>query len=122
MRPARLTTALLVLLLCVRGWLAPAVAQQETRIALEYPLVLADADGKSVTADDFPGKFLLVYFGYSHCADQCPTALSAMVEALDQIGPAADQIQPLFVTVDPERDRGAALRDFTAAFDKRLVG
>src|SRR2546430_2561489 len=99
-----------------------AAQAQEKWIVLEHPLVLADADGKTVTSDDFPGKFLLVYFGYSHCADQCPTALSAMVEALDQIGPAADQIQPLFVTVDPERDRGAALRDFTAAFAKRLVG
>ena len=72
--------------------------------------------------DNFPGKWLLIYFGYSHCADQCPTALSAIVEALDQIGRAADYIQPLFITVDPERDRGPALRDFTASFDKRIVG
>src|ERR1041385_8109287 len=95
---------------------------QEKRIALEHPFVLADADGKTVSSDDFPGKVLLIYFGYSHCADQCPTALSAMAEALAEIGPAADYIQPLFVTVDSERDRGAVLRDFAAAFDKRLVG
>ncbi len=105
-----------------------ALAQaEERRIALDRPLVLADADGKAVTSDGFPGKWLLVYFGYTHCADQCPTALSAMVEALDEIGPAeigpaAAHIQPLFVTVDPERDHGAALRDFTAAFDRRLIG
>jgi protein SCO1/2 len=61
-------------------------------------------------------------FRYIHCADQCPTALSAMVEALDEIGPAARHIQPLFITVDPERDRGPALREFAAAFDKRIVG
>jgi protein SCO1/2 len=95
---------------------------EEKRIALDRPLVLADADGKIVTSDGFPGQWLLVYFGYTHCADQCPTALSAMVEALDEIGPAAAHIQPLFVTVDPERDHGAALRDFTAAFDRRLIG
>src|ERR1051326_3299709 len=95
---------------------------QEKRIALEHPFVLADADGKTVSSDDFPGKVLLIYFGYSHCADQCPTALSAMAEALAEIGPAADYIQPLFVTVDPERDHGATLNEFTAAFDKRLVG
>ena len=95
---------------------------QEKRITLEHPLVLADAEGETVTSDSFPGKWLLVYFGYTHCADQCPTALSAMIEALGEIGPAADHIQPLFVTVDPERDRGAVLKDFTAAFDKRLVG
>jgi len=99
-----------------------AAQAQEKRIVLEHPLVLANADGKTVTSDDFPEKFLLVYFGYTHCADQCPTALSAMVEALAEVGPAADYIQPLFVTVDPERDRGVALNEFTAAFDKRLVG
>jgi protein SCO1/2 len=103
------------------GWAATAQAE-ERRIALERPLVLADADGTAVTSDGFPGQWLLVYFGYTHCADQCPTALSAMVGALDEIGPAAAHIQPLFVTVDPERDHGAALRDFTAAFDQRLIG
>jgi protein SCO1/2 len=117
MRPA--PVALLLALFI--GWAATARAE-EKRIALDRPLVLADADGKTVTSDGFPGQWLLVYFGYTHCADQCPTALSAMVEALDEIGPAAAQIQPLFVTVDPERDHGAALRDFTAAFDKRLIG
>ena len=95
---------------------------EERRIALDRPLVLADNDGKTVTSDGFPGKWLLIYFGYTHCADQCPTALSAIVEALDEIGPAARHIQPLFVTVDPERDRGPALRDFAAAFDRRLIG
>jgi protein SCO1/2 len=101
--------------------LVPARAE-EGRLPLHAPLVLTDADAKTVTSDDFAGKWLLIYFGYSHCADQCPTALSAMVEAIDQIGQAADYIQPLFITVDPERDRGPALRDFTAAFDKRLIG
>ena len=68
------------------------------------------------------GKWLLVYFGYTHCADFCPTGLSVIVNAFDQIGPAAKHIQPLFITVDPERDRGLLLRTFTQAFDKRLVG
>jgi cytochrome oxidase Cu insertion factor (SCO1/SenC/PrrC family) len=106
--------------LVLGAWLGTAGAEE--RLALDQPLVLADTDGKAFTSDDFPGKWLLVYFGYIHCADQCPTALSAMIEALDQIGPAAQHIQPLFVTVDPERDRGPALRDFVAAFDNRLVG
>jgi len=105
----------------ILGWSITGSAAEQ-RIALEHPLVLVDADSKAVTSGDFPGKWLLIYFGYIHCADQCPTALSAMVEALNEIGPAAEHIQPLFVTVDPERDLGAALRDFTAAFDKRLIG
>lgn len=97
-------------------------AAAETRVALDHPFILEDAGGKTVTGDDFAGRWLLIYFGYTHCADQCPTALSAMLEALNQIGPAAQQIQPLFVTVDPERDRGRSLRAFTAAFDPRIVG
>jgi protein SCO1/2 len=109
------------LLALLIGWAASAHAE-EKRITLNHPLVLTDADDKTVTSDGFPGKWLLVYFGYTHCADQCPTALSAIVEALDEIGPAAQHIQPLFVTVDPERDHGPVLRDFTAAFDKRLIG
>ena len=112
-------SALLLALLV--GW-AAAAAAAEKRIALDHPLVLADADGRTVSSNDFPGRWLLVYFGYIHCADQCPTALSAMVEALAEIGPAAEYIQPLFVTVDPERDSGPALKGFTTAFDKRLVG
>ena len=113
-------SAALLLALLISG--VTVTHAEEKRIALEHPLVLADADGKTVTSDDFPEKFLLVYFGYTHCADQCPTALSAMVEALAEIGPAADYIQPLFVTVDPERDRGVVLNEFTAAFDKRVLG
>jgi len=94
----------------------------ERRIALDHPIALVDPDGKTVSTDGFSGKWLLIYFGYTHCADQCPTALSTIVEALDELGPAAEFVQPLFVTVDPERDRGPALRAFTEAFDKRILG
>lgn len=99
-----------------------SAARAESHLPLKAPLALTDAAGKPVGSDDFPGKWLLIYFGYTHCADQCPTALSAMVEALDEIGAAAAHVQPIFVTVDHERDRGTVLRNFTAAFDKRLVG
>lgn len=95
---------------------------QELRLAPDRALEFVDADGRTVRSTDFPGQWLLVYFGYTHCADLCPTGLSAMVSALDQIGPAAAHVQPLFVTVDPERDKGSMLRSFTQSFDKRLVG
>jgi protein SCO1/2 len=110
---------LLLLAFCcgVRG------AQAETGpFAVDQPFALVDADGKPVTDADFPGKFLLVYFGYTHCADQCPTALTTIVEAIGEIGAAANAVQPIFITVDPERDRGPMLRQFTAAFDPRIVG
>jgi protein SCO1/2 len=98
-----------------------AVRAEEAKFSFDHPFTLVDADDKAITSADFPGKWLLIYFGYTHCSDQCPTALGAMAEALDEIGPAADHVQPLFITVDPERDRGPMLRDFTAAFDKRLI-
>lgn len=91
-------------------------------ITLAGPFTLVDADNKSVSTAAFAGQWILVYFGYTHCADQCPTALTVMAEALDEIGPAAAHVQPLFVTVDPEHDRGPILRDFAAAFDKRMIG
>src|SRR5262249_40982100 len=94
----------------------------ETRIALGAPFALADADGNIVSSADFPDKWLLVYFGYTHCADQSPTALSTMATALDELGPAAAYVQPWFVTVDPERDRGPVLREFAASFHPRLIG
>src|SRR6266478_9685098 len=102
--------------------LTVAAKGDEAKVSLDHPFALVDADGKTITSADFPGEWLLIYFGYTHCSDQCPTALSTMTEALDEIGPAARHVQPLFVTVDPERDRGAMLREFTAAFDKRLIG
>lgn len=115
--PAPLFLLLMACCCCFRG-----AEAQTGRFAIDHPLALVDADGAPVTAADFPGKVLLIYFGYTHCADQCPTALTTIVEALGEIGAAADAVQPIFVTVDPERDRGPAMRTFTAAFDPRIVG
>lgn len=97
-------------------------AAQDLALAPDRPLTFVDADGRAVRSSDFPGKWLLVYFGYTHCADLCPTGLSNMASALAQIGSAAAHIQPLFVTVDPERDKGPLLRSFTESFDTRLIG
>jgi cytochrome oxidase Cu insertion factor (SCO1/SenC/PrrC family) len=102
--------------------LSGMAAAQELRLALDRPLAFTDADGRTVRSSDFPGKWLLVYFGYTHCADLCPTGLTAMVTALDHIGAAALHIQPLFITVDPERDKGPLLREFSQSFDERLIG
>ena len=101
---------------------AGAPAAENVRRLDARPLTFTDADGNIVRGTDFAGKWLLVYFGYSHCADLCPTGLSALASALEQIGPAAEHIQPLFITVDPERDKGAVLRTFPQAFDPRMVG
>ena len=99
-----------------------APAARAASYTLTGPFTLVDADGKAVSTSAFQGKWVLVYFGYTHCADWCPTSLSAIAEAMDQIGPAADHMQPLFITVDPERDKGPLLRSFTAEYDKRMIG
>jgi protein SCO1/2 len=101
--------------------LTPAIAQ-ELPLAPNRPLTFVDSDGRTVRSSDFAGKWLLVYFGYTHCTDLCPTGLSVLANALDQIGPAASHVQPLFITVDPERDKGPLLRTFAQSFDKRLIG
>jgi protein SCO1/2 len=102
--------------------LAGPAPADDVRLRIDHPFTLTDTDGKRVTSSDFPGQVLLVYFGYTHCSDQCPTSVSTMIEALDEMGPAARHVQPLFITVDPERDTGPILKEYTAAFDERLIG
>jgi protein SCO1/2 len=104
------------------GTAADLTSAGDGSLTLSRPLTFADAEGRVVRSTDFAGKWLLVYFGYTHCADLCPTGLSVLVNTLDQIGRASEHIQPLFITVDPERDKGPLLRSFTEAFDKRLIG
>jgi len=83
---------------------------------------LTDHNGAPRTDADFRGKFLLVYFGFTYCPDICPTDLQNIGLALDKLGPAADAVQPLFVTLDPERDTATHLKDYVALFHPRLVG
>jgi len=118
---ARFGTLLVALLSALSSLGRPALAD-DVRLALAHPITLTAPDGKRVSSSDFPGHLLLVYFGYTHCSDQCPTSVSTMVEALDEMGPAARHVQPIFITVDPERDTGPILKEYTASFDKRLLG
>jgi protein SCO1 len=86
------------------------------------PFALTDGDGQQVTDQTYRGKWLLVYFGFTSCPDVCPTGLSNIAGALQQLGPDAERVQPLFITVDPERDTVAMMKDYVAAFDKRIAG
>lgn len=85
------------------------------------PFVLADPAGRRVALADFRGKLVLLYFGFASCPDVCPTDLANIAAALRGLGPAADGIQPLFITLDPQRDTPAALREYAAAFHPRLL-
>ena len=86
------------------------------------PFALVDQNGKPRTNEDFRGKVMLVYFGFTYCPDVCPTDLQNIGLALDQLGPAGEQIQPLFITVDPERDTAEHLKDYVPMFHPRLIG
>jgi protein SCO1/2 len=86
------------------------------------PFSLVDHRGRDVTDKDFRGRFMLVFFGYTYCPDVCPTELQTMSEAMDLLGDAAEKVQPIFVTVDPERDTPEVLADYVGVFHPRLVG
>lgn len=86
------------------------------------PFTLVDTTGKTVTDNDFRGRWMLVYFGYTFCPDVCPTELQAVAAGMDALGPLAAKVVPIFITVDPERDTQAAMADYVKLFDDRLVG
>ena len=86
------------------------------------PFALVDHAGRARSEADFRGKLLLVYFGFTGCPDVCPTDLQEIARALDLLGREGDAIQPLFVTLDPERDTPEPLAGYVSAFHPRLVG
>jgi protein SCO1 len=95
---------------------------RNTEIAIGGPFSLIDSHGQPVTNKSWPGKYLLVYFGYTSCPDVCPTTLSDVAGALASLGSRADRIQPVFITVDPKRDTPGVLAGYTSLFSPRLVG
>jgi len=86
------------------------------------PFALTDQTGRTRADGDFRGKLLLVYFGFTSCPDVCPTDLQAIALALDRLGRDADQLQPIFITVDPERDTAEHLAEYVPMFHPRLLG
>jgi protein SCO1 len=94
--------------------------------AIGGPFTLTDQDGRTATDRDFVGRYRIMYFGFTHCPDVCPTDLAVLGQALrrfEKSDPArAARVVPIFVSVDPERDTPAVLKDYVAAFHPRLVG
>jgi cytochrome oxidase Cu insertion factor (SCO1/SenC/PrrC family) len=86
------------------------------------PFALIDHTGRKRTDADFRGKLLIVYFGYTTCPDVCPTDLMQISLAIDRLGAAGKDIQPLFISVDPERDTASVLARYVSAFHPRLIG
>ncbi len=90
--------------------------------AIGGPFALTDQDGKPITDQDLKGEPLLVFFGYTHCPDICPTTLFEISEVLRAMGPDADRVHALYITVDPERDTPAVMKDYLSSFDPHLRG
>lgn len=86
------------------------------------PFRLTDQNGNTITDKDLKGRPFLVFFGFTHCPEVCPTALFDISEILNRLGPDAEKVNALFVTVDPERDTPAALKDYLSSFNPRLIG
>lgn len=85
------------------------------------PFSLTDSSGRRVALADFEGRLVLLYFGFASCPDVCPTDLAIIGEALRILGPSGNQVQPLLITLDPERDSPAMLREYAAAFHPRFI-
>src|SRR5262245_35203023 len=86
------------------------------------PFSLTDQNGKRVTDQDFRGKYMLIFFGYTYCPDVCPSELQVMSAALDELGTDAEKIQPIFITIDPARDTPETLKVYVSNFHPRLIG
>jgi len=127
-RPYVIALALLV------GLALPSIAGQQ-RSAAEImdilmwgrepvggPFALIDHNGRPRTDEDFRGKLVLVYFGFTYCPDICPTDLQNIGLALDQLGQEAEKVQPLFITVDPERDTAEHLKEYLQSFHPSFIG
>jgi protein SCO1 len=90
--------------------------------AIGGPFKLIDQNGKPITDADLKGRPFLVFFGYTHCPDVCPTTLFEVSEVMRVLGTDADRAGALFITVDPERDTPAAIKDYLSSFDPHLRG
>jgi protein SCO1/2 len=96
------------------------VTTGEADIRSEF--ALTDHTGRAVTEADYAGRWQLVFFGFTHCPDICPTTLAFMASVMDLLGDRADRVAPLFVTVDPARDTVPVMAEFVSAFHPGLVG
>jgi len=98
-----------------------ADARDETPVGVSARYLLIDGNGRAVTHEDFPGRFQLLTFGYTYCPDVCPTTLAEMAAVMNALGDDAARLQPIFISVDPERDTASQLRSYVAFFHPALL-
>ncbi len=122
-KPPGLAAAALAVLAFAALWIwleLPVEREADARVGGPFTLV-AD-DGRIVTDQSFPGKYLIVYFGYTACRDVCPATLNTLAAAMGRLGAKAALVQPLFITLDPGRDSPAVLHRYVKAFAPTLIG
>lgn len=111
-----------LLVACQPGSSASFIGTDLTGTHFGKPLALTDHTGKLRSIDDFKGKVVVLFFGYTHCPDVCPTTMSDLKQTMKLLGDKAEEVQVLFVTVDPERDTQEVLAQFVPGFDPRFIG
>lgn len=114
--------ASLVVGLLIMFWAMGGVSKVAQPAAIGGPFQLTDQNGKAVTDKSLKGKPTLIFFGYTHCPDVCPTSLFEISEVLRVMGKDADKVNAIFISVDPERDTQAAMKDYLSSFDPHLQG
>ncbi|MBY6058973.1 SCO family protein [Leisingera daeponensis] len=90
--------------------------------AIRNAYSLTDHTGQAVTAETYAGRWQLVFFGFTYCPDICPTTLAYLASAMDSLGPEAERVVPIFITVDPARDTAEVMGNYVSAFHPRMVG
>ncbi|WP_375312182.1 SCO family protein [Bradyrhizobium sp. A5] len=124
-RPLVIATAFaasLIVGLLLVFWTMGGVSKVAQPAAIGGPFQLTDQHGKTVTDKNLKGKPTLIFFGYTHCPDVCPTSLFEISEVLRAMGKDADKVNAVFISVDPERDTQAAMKDYLSSFDPHLEG
>jgi protein SCO1/2 len=124
-RPLVIATAFaasLVLGLLIVFWAMGGVSKVAQPAAIGGPFQLTDQHGAAVTDKNLKGKPTLIFFGYTHCPDVCPTSLFEISEVLRAMGKDADKVNAVFISVDPERDTTATMKDYLSSFDPHLEG
>jgi protein SCO1/2 len=124
-RPLVIATAFaasLVLGLLIVFWAMGGVSKVAQPAAIGGPFQLTDQNGKAFTDKNLKGKPTLIFFGYTHCPDVCPTSLFEISEVLRALGKDADKVNAVFISVDPERDTTATMKDYLSSFDPHLEG
>jgi protein SCO1/2 len=119
---AALAAALLLAAGLATGWVGAADPPDADEAPPSGRYLLMDANGRAVTNADFPGRFQLIAFGYTFCPDICPTTLVEAAAIMRRLGDRAEGVQPIFITVDPERDTPEVLATYTAYFHPRIIG